>query len=128
VLEDPAVRPRVVHQRTIAPSAPTTKATVITVGFERATPSIDGVAMSPATLLMTKLNELGHDNGIGRLDLVENRYVGMKSPQRRPAGQSLIAAHRGIESITLDGAPLKDQLMPKIRRADLQRLLVFARA
>jgi len=118
VLEDPAVEaPEFVHQRTIAPEDAPDKATIITVGFEKGDAvSIDGVAMSPATLL-TKLNELGHDNGIGRLDLVENRYVGMKSRgvYETPGGTILIAAHRGIESITLDGGAmhLKDQLMPK---------------
>ena len=118
VLEDPAVEaPEFVHQRTIAPEDAPDKATVITVGFEKGDPvSIDGVAMSPATIL-TRLNELGHDNGIGRLDLVENRYVGMKSRgvYETPGGTILIAAHRGIESITLDGGAmhLKDQLMPK---------------
>jgi argininosuccinate synthase len=78
--------------------------------------AIDGVAMSPATVL-TKLNELGHDNGVGRLDLVENRYVGMKSRgvYETPGGTILLAAHRGIESITLDrGAMhLKDELAVK---------------
>ena len=78
--------------------------------------AIDGVALSPAALL-TRLNQLGHDNGIGRLDLVENRYVGMKSRgvYETPGGTILLAAHRGIESITLDrGAMhLKDELMPK---------------
>ncbi|MDP3404577.1 MAG: argininosuccinate synthase [Brevundimonas sp.] len=118
VLEDPAVEaPEFVHQRTISPEDAPDKATVITIGFEKGDAvSIDGVAMSPATLL-TKLNELGHDNGIGRLDLVENRYVGMKSRgvYETPGGTILIAAHRGIESITLDGGAmhLKDQLMPK---------------
>jgi len=118
VLEDPAVEaPEFVHQRTIAPEDAPDKATIITVGFEKGDAvSIDGVAMSPATIL-TKLNELGHDNGIGRLDLVENRYVGMKSRgvYETPGGTILIAAHRGIESITLDGGAmhLKDQLMPK---------------
>ena len=118
VLEDPAVEaPEFVHQRTIAPEDAPDKATVITIGFEKGDAvSIDGVAMSPATIL-TKLNELGHDNGIGRLDLVENRYVGMKSRgvYETPGGTILIAAHRGIESITLDGGAmhLKDQLMPK---------------
>ena len=72
--------------------------------------------MSPATLLAT-LNTLGHDNGIGRLDLVENRYVGMKSRgmYETPGGTILLAAHRAIESITLDrgAAHLKDELMPK---------------
>jgi argininosuccinate synthase len=118
VLEDPAVEaPEFVHQRTIAPEDAPDKATIITVGFEKGDAvSIDGVAMSPATIL-TKLNELGHANGIGRLDLVENRYVGMKSRgvYETPGGTILIAAHRGIESITLDGGAmhLKDQLMPK---------------
>ena len=118
VLEDPAVEaPEFVHQRTISPEDAPDKATIITIGFEKGDAvSIDGVAMSPATIL-TKLNELGHDNGIGRLDLVENRYVGMKSRgvYETPGGTILIAAHRGIESITLDGGAmhLKDQLMPK---------------
>jgi argininosuccinate synthase len=78
--------------------------------------AIDGEKMSPATLL-TKLNQLGHDNGVGRLDLVENRFVGMKSRgvYETPGGAILLAAHRGMESITLDrGAMhLKDELMPK---------------
>ena len=118
VLEDPAVEaPEFVHMRTIAPEDAPDKATVITIDFEKGDPvAIDGVAMSPATLL-TKLNELGRDNGIGRLDLVENRFVGMKSRgvYETPGGTILLAAHRGIESITLDrGAMhLKDELMPK---------------
>jgi len=118
VLEDPAVEaPEYVHMRTIAPEDAPDKATVITVGFEKGDAvSIDGMAMSPATLL-TRLNELGHDNGIGRLDLVENRFVGMKSRgvYETPGGSILIVAHRGIESITLDrGAMhLKDELMPR---------------
>ena len=118
VLEDPAVEaPEFVHQRTISPEDAPDKATIITIGFEKGDAvSIDGVAMSPATIL-TRLNELGHDNGLGRLDLVENRYVGMKSRgvYETPGGTILIAAHRGIESITLDGGAmhLKDQLMPK---------------
>jgi argininosuccinate synthase len=78
--------------------------------------AIDGERMSPATLL-TRLNQLGHDNGIGRLDLVENRFVGMKSRgvYETPGGTILLAAHRGIESITLDrgSAHLKDELMPR---------------
>jgi argininosuccinate synthase len=85
--------------------------------FEGGDPvAIDGVRMSPATLL-TRLNQLGHDNGIGRLDLVENRFVGMKSRgvYETPGGTILLAAHRGIESITLDrgSAHLKDELMPR---------------
>lgn len=118
VLEDPAVEaPEFVHQRTIAPEDAPDKAHVFTMTFEKGDPvAIDGVAMSPATIL-TKLNELGHANGVGRLDLVENRYVGMKSRgvYETPGGTILLAAHRGIESITLDGGSmhLKDQLMPK---------------
>jgi argininosuccinate synthase len=118
VLEDPAVEaPEFVHMRTIAPEDAPDKATVITIDFEKGDPvAIDGVKMSPATLL-TKLNELGRDNGVGRLDLVENRFVGMKSRgvYETPGGTILLAAHRGIESITLDrGAMhLKDELMPK---------------
>ena len=118
VLEDPAVEaPEFVHQRTISPEDAPDVATVIEIGFERGDAvSINGEAMSPATIL-TALNQYGHDNGIGRLDLVENRFVGMKSRgvYETPGGTILIAAHRGIESITLDGGAmhLKDQLMPK---------------
>ena len=118
VLEDPAVEaPEFVHMRTIAPEDAPDKATIITIDFEKGDPvAIDGVAMSPATLL-TKLNELGRDNGIGRLDLVDNLFVGMKGRgvYETPGGTILLAAHRGIESITLDrGAThLKDELMPK---------------
>lgn len=118
VLEDPAVEaPEFVHQRTISPEDAPDKATVIEIGFEKGDAvSINGEAMSPATIL-TALNQYGHDNGIGRLDLVENRFVGMKSRgvYETPGGTILIAAHRAIESITLDGGSmhLKDQLMPK---------------
>ena len=118
VLEDPAVEaPEFVHMRTIAPEDAPDTPCVFTVDFERGDPTaIDGVAMSPATLL-TKLNQLGHDNGVGRLDLVENRFVGMKSRgvYETPGGTILLAAHRGIESITLDRGSmhLKDELMPK---------------
>ncbi len=118
VLEDPAVEaPEFVHQRTISPEAAPDVATVITIGFEKGDAvSINGEAMSPATLL-TSLNQYGHDNGIGRLDLVENRFVGMKSRgvYETPGGTILLAAHRGIESITLDGGAmhLKDELAVK---------------
>ena len=118
VLEDPAVEaPEFVHQRTISPEDAPDRATVITIAFEKGDPvAIDGVALSPAALL-TKLNEYGHDNGIGRLDLVENRFVGMKSRgiYETPGGTILLAAHRGIESITLDGGTmhLKDELAVK---------------
>ncbi|MGX8273996.1 argininosuccinate synthase [Brevundimonas diminuta] len=118
VLEDPAVEaPEFVHQRTISPEAAPDTPTVITITYEKGDPvAIDGEALSPAALL-TKLNQLGHDNGIGRLDLVENRFIGMKSRgvYETPGGTILLAAHRGMESITLDrGAMhLKDELMPK---------------
>ncbi|MFT4090622.1 MAG: argininosuccinate synthase [Asticcacaulis sp.] len=118
VLEDPAVEaPEFVYQRTISPEAAPDTPTVITIDFEKGDPvAINGEALSPAALL-TKLNQFGHDNGIGRLDLVENRFVGMKSRgvYETPGGTILLAAHRGIESITLDrGAMhLKDELMPK---------------
>ena len=118
VLEDPALEAdSIVYQRTISPEEAPDKATYVAIGFERGDPvSIDGVAMSPATVL-TKLNELGRANGIGRLDLVENRVVGMKSRgvYETPGGTILYTAHRGIESITLDrgAGHLKDEFMPK---------------
>jgi len=118
VLEDPAVEAdSIVYQRTISPEEAPDKATYVEVGFERGDPvSIDGKAMSPATLF-TQLNEFGRANGIGRLDLVENRFVGMKSRgvYETPGGTILYAAHRGIESITLDrgAGHLKDEFMPK---------------
>jgi argininosuccinate synthase len=118
VLEDPAVEaPELVHQRTISPEDAPDQATTITIDFLAGDPvAIDGQKLSPAALL-TQLNRLGHDNGIGRLDLVENRFVGMKSRgvYETPGGTILLAAHRGIESITLDGGAmhLKDELMPK---------------
>jgi argininosuccinate synthase len=118
VLEDPnAEPPSYVYQRTIAPEDAPDKPTVITIGFKKGDPvSIDGKPMSPATFL-TKLNELGRDNGIGRVDLVENRFVGMKSRgvYETPGGTILYAAHRTIESLTLDreAMHLKDSLMPR---------------
>ncbi len=118
VLEDPNVEaPEFVYQRTIAPEDAPDRATIIEIDFERGDPvAIDGRRMSPAQLL-TALNQLGHDNGVGRLDLVENRYVGMKSRgvYETPGGTILLQAHRGIESITLDrgAAHLKDDLMPR---------------
>ena len=118
VLEDPAVEaPEFVYQRTIAPEDAPDRPTVFTMDFEKGDPvAIDGEALSPAALL-TRLNQLGYENGIGRLDLVENRFVGMKSRgvYETPGGTILLSAHRGIESITLDrGAMhLKDELMPR---------------
>jgi argininosuccinate synthase len=118
VLEDPSAdAPEYVHQRTISPEEAPDQATTITIDFEKGDAvAVDGQKLSPADLL-TKLNQLGHDNGIGRLDLVENRFVGMKSRgvYETPGGTILLAAHRGIESITLDGGAmhLKDELMPR---------------
>ncbi|WP_417579158.1 argininosuccinate synthase [Pelagibacterium sp.] len=118
VLEDPAIEaPDYVFQRTVDPvDAPNTPET-ITIGFDKGDAvSVNGEALSPAALL-TKLNELGGKHGIGRLDLVENRFVGMKSRgiYETPGGTILLAAHRGIESITLDrgAAHLKDEIMPR---------------
>ena len=105
VLEDPWVEPpEYVHMRTISPEEAPDKVTEITIDFEKGdATAIDGVKMSPATLL-TKLNELGKANGIGRLDLVENRYVGMKSRgcYETPGGTLIMASHREIEGLTLD--------------------------
>jgi len=118
VLEDPAVEPdSIVYQRTINPKDAPDKETVVEIGFEKGDAvSIDGKVLSPATLL-TGLNELGRANGIGRLDLVENRFVGMKSRgvYETPGGTILLVAHRAMESITLDrgAAHLKDELMPR---------------
>ena len=118
VLEDPAIEtPDYVYSRTIDPEQAPDKATYITIDFERGdATAVDGVKLSPASLL-TRLNALGKANGIGRLDLVENRFVGMKSRgmYETPGGTILYFAHRGIESITLDrgAAHLKDELMPK---------------
>ncbi|HJQ55808.1 MAG TPA: argininosuccinate synthase [Vineibacter sp.] len=118
ILEDPwEEADEMVYQRTISPEAAPDKATYTTIDFETGDAvAVDGVKLSPAALL-TRLNELGKANGIGRLDLVENRFVGMKSRgiYETPGGTILYAAHRGIESITLDrgAAHLKDELMPR---------------
>jgi argininosuccinate synthase len=118
VLEDPATEvPDYVYSRTIDPEAAPDKPTVITIDFEKGDPvAIDGKKLSPASLL-AHLNELGRANGIGRLDLVENRFVGMKSRgmYETPGGTILLQAHRAIESITLDrgAAHLKDEIMPR---------------
>jgi argininosuccinate synthase len=118
VLEDPGVEaPGIVYQRTISPMEAPDKATEIRIGFAKGDAvSIDGEKVSPATLL-ARLNKLGHDNGIGRIDLVENRFVGMKSRgvYETPGGTILLQAHRAIESITLDrgAGHLKDELMPR---------------
>ncbi len=118
VLEDPAQEtPDYVYSRTIDPENAPDKPTYIEIDFEKGDPvAVDGQKLSPAALL-AKLNEYGRANGVGRLDLVENRFVGMKSRgmYETPGGTILHFAHRGIESVTLDrgAAHLKDELMPK---------------
>ncbi|MGR3540444.1 MAG: argininosuccinate synthase [Hasllibacter sp.] len=118
VLEDPAEEaPAYVYQRTVAPEDAPDAPQVIEIGFEKGDPvSVDGQALPPAALL-ARLNELGGAHGVGRLDLVEGRFVGMKSRgiYETPGGTVLLAAHRGIEQITLDRgeAHLKDELMPR---------------
>ncbi|KXV46360.1 argininosuccinate synthase [Gluconobacter albidus] len=118
LLEDPSIAAEeIVFQRTISPEAAPDVATEIAIDFVSGDPvAINGVEMTSATLL-TRLNELGRDNGIGRLDIVENRFVGMKSRgiYETPGGTILLAAHRSIESITLDreAAHLKDSIMPR---------------
>ncbi len=118
VLEDPWEEPpEYVFQRSVSPEAAPDKPTEIEIGFEKGDAvSLNGKALSPASLLAA-LNDLGRDNGIGRIDLVENRFVGMKSRgiYETPGGTILLAAHRAIESLTLDreAAHLKDSLMPR---------------
>ncbi|HEY4191459.1 MAG TPA: argininosuccinate synthase, partial [Mesorhizobium sp.] len=118
VLEDPwSEPPEFVHQRTISPMDAPDEVTEIEIEFLRGDPiALNGEKKSPASMLAA-LNDLGRDNGIGRLDLVENRFVGMKSRgvYETPGGTILLAAHRGIESITLDrgAGHLKDELMPR---------------
>jgi argininosuccinate synthase len=118
VLEDPSLEvPDYVFSRTVDPEKAPDEPTYVSIDFERGDAvAVDGKKLSPATLL-ARLNELGRQNGIGRLDLVENRFVGMKSRgmYETPGGTILWHAHRAIESITLDrgAAHLKDELMPR---------------
>ncbi|MEO1702849.1 MAG: argininosuccinate synthase [Pseudomonadota bacterium] len=118
VLEDPwSEAPEYVHMRSVSPMEAPDRATEIELEFKNGDPvALNGTAMSPATLFVA-LNDLGRDNGIGRIDLVENRFVGMKSRgvYETPGGTILLQAHRAMESITLDrGAMhLKDELMPR---------------
>jgi argininosuccinate synthase len=117
-LEDPWAAPEeFVFSRTVAPEAAPDMPDYVEIAFERGDPvTVDGERLSPAALL-TRLNEIGGKHGIGRLDLVENRFVGLKSRgvYETPGGTILLAAHRGIESLTLDrgAAHLKDELMPR---------------
>ncbi|WP_432255173.1 argininosuccinate synthase [Limimaricola sp. AA108-03] len=118
VLENPADEaPDYVYQRTVNPEDAPNEPEIVEIGFEKGDAvSINGEAMSPATIL-TRLNELGGKHGVGRLDLVENRFVGMKSRgiYETPGGTILLEAHRGIEQITLDSGAghLKDSIMPR---------------
>ena len=118
LLEDPSIEcPEDVYQRTISPEKAPDKPTYIEIGFLEGDPIlIDGKKLSPAEIL-TKLNRIGGENGVGRLDFVENRSVGMKSRgiYETPGGTILLEAHRGIEQITLDreACHLKDEIMPK---------------
>ena len=118
VLEDPGEEaPDYVYQRTVAPEDAPDTPEVIEIGFDRGDPvSLNGEMLSPAALL-ARLNDLGRRHGIGRLDFVENRFVGMKSRgvYETPGGAILLAAHRGVEQITLDrgAGHLKDELMPR---------------
>lgn len=118
VLEDPAVEaPDYVYQRTVNPEDAPDTPEFIEITYERGDPvALNGKALSPAEML-TALNEVGGKHGVGRLDLVEGRFVGMKSRgiYETPGGTIMLEAHRGIESITLDrgAAHLKDELMPK---------------
>ncbi len=117
-LEDPWVEPdEDMFTRTVSPQDAPDKPTYVEIDFDRGDPiAVDGVPLSPAALL-TRLNELAGANGVGRIDLVENRFVGMKSRgvYETPGGTVLLAAHRGIESLTLDreAAHLKDEMMPR---------------
>jgi argininosuccinate synthase len=118
ILEEPWDAPdEMVWQRTISPMDAPDRPTEITISFERGDAvGVNGERLSPAALL-TRLNALGKENGIGRLDLVENRFVGMKSRgcYETPGGTILFVAHRAMESITLDreACHLKDSLMPR---------------
>ena len=118
ILEDPSKEaPDYIYQRTVSPEAAPDTPEYIELAFDKGDPiAINEKKMSPATIL-EKLNEFGRNHGIGRLDLVEGRFVGMKSRgiYETPGGTILLEAHRGIESITLDqgAAHLKDELMPK---------------
>jgi len=118
LLEDPAMEaPEYVYCRTVSPEVAPDTPTYVEIEFEKGDPvAVDGIRLSPAALL-ERLNEVGGANGVGRIDLVENRFVGMKSRgvYETPGGTVLLAAHRAIESLTLDrgAAHLKDEIMPR---------------
>ena len=118
ILENPRnSAPEFIFQRTIAPEKAPNKASYITIGFKNSDPTtVNGKKLSPSNLLK-KLNTLAGKNGIGRVDLVENRFIGIKSRgiYETPGGTLLMAAHRAIESVTLDKETMhkKDEIMPK---------------
>jgi argininosuccinate synthase len=118
ILEDPWIEPdATIYSRTKAPEEAPNKPQYVEIEFERGDAvAVDGKRLTPAALL-ARLNDLGREHGVGRLDLVENRFVGMKSRgvYETPGGTILHAAHRGIESLTLDrgAAHLKDDVMPR---------------
>ena len=118
ILEDPWLEPdESMFLRTKNPEDAPDKSTLITIGFQNGDPiSINDEKLSPSKLL-SKLNQIGGQNGVGRLDIVENRYVGMKSRgvYETPGGEILLVARRAMESLTLDGESchLKDEIMPK---------------
>ena len=118
VLENPRNKaPEFIFQRTVSPEKAPNKISYITIGFKKGDPiSVNGKKLSPSDLLQ-KLNVLAGKNGIGRVDLVENRFIGIKSRgvYETPGGTLLLAAHRAIESVTLDKETMhkKDEIMPK---------------
>ncbi|MEE2827863.1 MAG: argininosuccinate synthase [Myxococcota bacterium] len=118
LLEDPANEaPEYVYSRTVSPEAAPDEPCSLEIEFKKGDPvAVNGVQLSPAALL-TRLNEIAGANGVGRLDIVENRFVGMKSRgvYETPGGTVLLHAHRAMESITLDrgAAHLKDEIMPR---------------
>ena len=112
-----------------SPEKAPNKASYVTIGFKNGDPiTVNGKKLSPGNLLQ-KLNILAGKNGIGRVDLVENRFIGIKSRgvYETPGGTLLMTAHRAIESVTLDKETMhkKDEIMPKYAELNLQWLLVF---
>ena len=118
-LENPKNQaPEYIFQRTTSPEKAPNKASYVTIGFKNGDPiTVNGKKLSPGNLLQ-KLNIVAGKNGIGRVDLVENRFIGIKSRgiYETPGGTLLMTAHRAIESVTLDKETMhkKDEIMPKI--------------
>ena len=130
VLENPKnAPPEFIYQRTTSPEKSPNKASYVTIGFKNGDPiTVNGKKLSPGNLLQ-KLNVLAGKNGIGRVDLVENRFLGIKSRgvYETPGGTLLMAAHRIIESVTLNKETMhkKDEIMPKYAKLIYNGLLVF---